>query len=80
MSIFSGLSIENIRLVIEAAKSSPEALVAVAIIAVAVIAALGIAAAIAAHHIGGFYAHIQEEEERLQAEEDDVSSRKELEE
>lgn len=80
MSIFSGLTPENIRLVVEAAKSSPEALAAVAIVAVAVIAALGIAAAIAARHIGGFYAHVQEEEERLQAEENETSSRKESEE
>ena len=64
MSIFSGLSLENLKIAVEAAKHSPEALAALAIIAVVAVAAIGFASHMIAHHVGGFYARIEEEDER----------------
>lgn len=69
-SIFSGLTPSNLRIVMQAAGKSPEALGALAIVAVAAVLALALAGALAARHIGGFYAHIQEEEERQRLEEE----------
>lgn len=69
-SIFSGLSPENLRTAIEAAKRSPAALGALAIIAVAVVAALAFAGAMTAHHLGGFHARIEEEDALLRQEEE----------
>ena len=62
MSIFSGLSLENLKIAVEAAKHSPKALVAVA--------AIGFAGHMIAHHVGGFYARIEEEDERARREEE----------
>lgn len=69
-SIFSGLSPESLRVAVEAAKHSPEALGALVIIAVAVIAALAFAGAMTAHHLGGFHARIEEEDALLREEEE----------
>ena len=41
MSIFSGLSLENLQIAMEAAKRSPKALAALAIVAVVAVAAVG---------------------------------------
>ena len=65
MSIFSGLSLENLKIAVEAAKHSPKALAALAIIAV-----VGFAGHMIAHHVGGFYARIEEEDERARREEE----------
>ena len=70
MSIFSGLSLENLKIAIEAAKHSPKALAALAIIAVVAVAAIGFAGHMIAHHVGGFYARIEEEDERARREEE----------
>ena len=69
MSIFEGLSPENLRIAAEAAKRSPQALAAVAIVGAVAVLAIGFAAAFAARHIGGFYAHVEEEDERAAREE-----------
>ena len=70
MSIFSGLSLENLKIAIEAAKHSPKALAAFPIIAVVAVAAIGFAGHMIAHHVGGFYARIEEEDERARREEE----------
>ena len=70
MSIFSGLSLENLKIAIEAVKHSPKALAALAIIAVVAVAAIGFAGHMIAHHVGGFYARIEEEDERARREEE----------
>ena len=69
-SIFAGLTPSNLRIAFQAAKDSPEALGAVLIIVVAAILALAFAGVMTAHHLGGFTARLQEEEERAQAEEE----------
>lgn len=69
-SIFSGLSPDSLRAVIEAAKHSPEALGALAIVAVAAIAALAFAGAMTAHHLGGFHARIEQEDALAREEEE----------
>ncbi len=70
MSIFSDLSLENLKIAVEAAKHSPKALAALAIIAVVAVAAIGFASHMIAHHVGGFYARIEEEDERARREEE----------
>lgn len=70
MSIFSGLSLENLKIAVEAARHSPKALAALAIIAVVAVAAVGFAGHMIAHHVGGFYARIEEEDERARREEE----------
>lgn len=70
MSIFSGLSLENLKIAVEAARHSPKVLAALAIIAVAAVAAVGFASHMIAHHVGGFYARIEEEDERARREEE----------
>lgn len=69
-SIFSGLTPANLRIAFQAAKESPEALGALVIMVVAVIFALAFAGVMASHHLGGFAARIQEDEERERAEEE----------
>ena len=69
MSIFEGLSPENLRIAAQVAKNSPQGLAAVAIVGVVAVLAIGFVAAFAARHIGGFYAHVEDEEERLAREE-----------
>ncbi len=68
-SIFAGLTPTNLRIAFQQAKESPEALGAVLVIVVAVIAALAFAGMMTAHHLGGFTARIQEDEERTREEE-----------
>ena len=75
MSIFSGLSLENLKIAVEAAKHSPKALAALAIIAVAAVAAVGFAGHMIAHHVGGFYARIEEEDERARMEEEQAQKK-----
>ena len=75
MSIFSGLSLENLKIAVEAAKHSPKALAALAIIAVAAVAAIGFADHMIAHHVGGFYARIEEEDERARMEEEQAQKK-----
>lgn len=70
MSIFSGLSLENLQIAMEAAKRSPKALAALAIVAVV---AVGFAGHMIAHHVGGFYARIEEEDERARMEEEQAA-------
>ena len=69
-SIFSGLTPANLRIAFRAAKESPEALGALVIMVMAVILALAFAGALASHHLGGFAARLQEDEERERAEEE----------
>jgi len=69
-SIFSGLSPAKLRIAFAYAKESPQAMGAVLIVVVALIAALAFAGMLAAHHIGGFYAKIAEEDERAREEEE----------
>lgn len=76
MSIFSGLSLQSIGAVIEAAKSSPEGLAALGIVALVVVLALGMAAALISHHVGGFYARIEEEDAQAAPEEQAGEARK----
>ena len=68
MSIFSGLSLENLQIAMEAAKRSPKALAALAIVAV-----VGFAGHMIAHHVSGFYARIEEEDERARMEEEQAA-------
>lgn len=69
-SIFSGLSPENLRIAMETAKRSPEALGALAIVAVVFVAALAFAGVITARHLGGFHARIEEEDALARQEEE----------
>lgn len=69
MSIFEGLTIENLRIAAQAARRSPQALGAVAIVGVVAVLFIGFAAVFAARHIGGFYARVEEEDERAAREE-----------
>lgn len=80
MSIFSGLSLENLQIAMEAAKRSPKALAALAIVAVVAVAAVGFAGHMIAHHVGGFYARIEEEDERARMEEEQAAKNAALEE
>ena len=73
MSIFSGLSLENLQIAMEAAKRSPKALAALAIVAVVAVAAVGFAGHMIAHHVGGVYARIEEEDERARMEEEQAA-------
>ena len=70
MSIFSGLTLEELRQMAEAWKESPQALAAVAIVGVAAVLLLGLTSSLIARHVGGFYAHIQAEEEAARREEE----------
>ena len=69
MSIFEGLTIENLRIAALAARRSPQALGAVAIVGVVAVLFIGFAAVFAARHIGGFYARVEEEDEQAAREE-----------
>lgn len=71
MSIFSGLTPESLRVAYQAARQSPEGVAALAVVGLAMVLALGFAAALAAHHIGGFYARVQEEDELAALEEEE---------
>ena len=64
MSIFSGLSPQNLRIAAQAAKESPQALAAVAIVAVVAVLMIGVAVSLTAHHVGAFASRVQEEDER----------------
>ena len=75
MSIFSGLSLENLKIAVEAAKHSPKALAALAIIALVAVIAVGFAGHMIAHHVGGFYARIEEEDERARMEEEQAQKK-----
>lgn len=75
-SIFAGLTPTNLRIAFQQAKESPEALGAVLVIVVAVIAALAFAGMMTAHHLGGFTARIQEDEERTREEEEAEEAQK----
>ena len=77
MSIFEGLTIENLRIAAQAAKRSPQALGAVAIVGMAAVLFIGFAAAFAARHIGGFYARVEEEDEQAAREEQEQQKEKE---
>lgn len=77
MSIFSGLSLENLKIAVEAAKYSPKALAALAIIALVAVIAVGFAGHMIAHHVGGFYARIEEEDERARREEEQEKEKEE---
>ena len=74
MSIFSGLSPENLRIAAEAARRSPQALAAVAIVGVVAVLAIGFCAAFAARHIGGFYARVEAEDEQAAQEEAELAA------
>lgn len=82
MSIFSGWTLEKLKIAYRAATSSPEGLAAVAIVGLVMIAALAFAGFMITHHLGGFYAKIQEEEElaRLEEEEEEKLRRQQEEE
>ena len=69
MSIFEGLTIENLRIAAQAARRSPQALGAVAIVGVVAVLFIGFATVFAARHIGGFYARVEEEDEQAAREE-----------
>lgn len=69
MSIFSGLSPQNLRIAAQAAKESPQALAAVAIVAVVAVLMIGVAVSLTAHHVGAFTSRVQEEDERAAQEE-----------
>ena len=69
MSIFSGLSPENLRIAARAAKESPQALAAVAVVGVVAVLMIGFAVFLAAHHVGAFATRVQEEDERAAQEE-----------
>ena len=77
MSIFSGLSPENLRIAAEAAKRSPQALAAVAIVGVVAVLAIGFCAVFAARHIGGFYARVEAEDEQAAREEAELAASEE---
>ena len=80
MSIFEGLTIDNLRIAAQAAKRSPQALGAVAIVGVMAVLFIGFAAAFAVRHIGGFYARVEEEDERTAREEQEREEQEEVEE
>lgn len=69
MSIFSALSQEELRAVLEMAKRSPTALAILAVTGVIAVLVLGLVVTWTARHVGGFYAHVEEEEEALREEE-----------
>ena len=71
MSIFSGLTPENLRIAFQAARQSPEGVAALAVVGLAMVLALGFAAALATRHIGGFYARVQQEDELAALEEEE---------
>ena len=70
MSIFSGLSLESLSSAVKLAGSSPEALGTLAVVGIVVMLAIGIVGGMIAHGVGGFYAHIQEEDELARLEEE----------
>ena len=76
MSIFEGLTIENLRIAAQAARRSPQALGAVAIVGVVAVLFIGFAAVFAARHIGGFYARVEEEDEQAAREELELERKK----
>ena len=78
MGIFSGLSLESLSTAIELAGRSPEALGALAVVGVVVVLAIGFAGGMIAHGVGGFYAHIQEEDELARLEEERLEEEKAL--
>lgn len=68
MSIFEGLSPGNLKIAWQAARSSPEAMVAVLMMCVAMIAAIAFAAGMISHHVGAFTSRISEEDEAMREE------------
>lgn len=76
MSIFSGLSLESLSTAIELAGRSPEALGALAVVGIVVVLAIGFAGGMIAHGVGGFYAHIEEEDELARLEEERLEEEK----
>ncbi len=74
MSIFSALSLDDWRMVIEQAKHSPQVLAVLLIIGVIMALALGIVVMWTVRHIGGFYAHIQQEEDEDAREEEEEAA------
>lgn len=69
-SIFAGWDAAALRAAWQAAQSSPEGLAALGITALVMLAAVGLAAWRIAHHVGGFYARMQQEEDEARMEED----------
>ena len=53
----------------------PEGTAALAIVAVVAVAAVGFAGHMIAHHVGGFYARIEEEDERARMEEEQAAKK-----
>ena len=80
MSIFSGLSPENLRIAARAAKESPQALAALAVVCAVAVLMIGFAVSRAAHHVGAFATRVQEEDERAAQEEREALEEKEREE
>ena len=74
MSVFSGLTPENLRAAYEAARSSPDALAALLVACAFAVLAVALSAAFIARGVGGFHAHVHEEEERLAREEEEEAS------
>ena len=80
MSIFSGLSPQNLRIAAQAAKESPQALAALAVVSVVAVLMIGFAVSRAVHHVGAFATRVQEEDERAAQEEREALEGKEQEE
>lgn len=76
MSIFSGWTWEKLKIAYETAKNTPEGLAAVAVIGLVMVLALAFAGVMMTHHIGGFYARIQEEEEAARREEEEEEEKR----
>lgn len=74
-SIFTALSWDEIKIAWQTAKGSPEGLAAVAIVAVVALAAVGFAAMMISHHVSGFYAHVEREDEIAREEEEQEKAR-----
>ena len=69
MSIFSGLTPQNLRIATRMVKESPQAMAAVAVVGIIAVLMIGFAVTLAVHHVGAFATRVQEEDERAAQEE-----------
>lgn len=76
MSIFSGWNRENLGILWRVITTSPEGAVVAGVGLVVCVLVIGFAVSLASREIGGFYARVQEEDERARLEEEEAEKQK----
>lgn len=76
MSIFSGWNRENLGILWRVITTSPQGAAAAGVGLVVCVLVIGFAVSLASREIGGFYARVQEEDERARLEEEETEKQK----